>query len=128
VYPLPAAPGTGTPGNLPEAPTGLSAPARAVWDAVLPELSDRLTRRDANQLAAYCEAVALHAEAQRIVRTAGLLIKGPDGAARVNPAVAVAERAARTMLAWAREFGLTPAAREQRDAPSGAGNIESLLS
>lgn len=104
--------------GLPEAPPELDETSRLVWDYVVAELAHMgLARRpDRDQLAAYVEAVRLHAQAVVMVHKAGPLIKDRDGYVRLNPAVRIQTQAARTMLTFAREFGLTPAARVQLTA------------
>lgn len=117
--------------GLPPAPSSLDATSRPVWDYVLAELAamDLAKRPDRDQLAAYCEAVALHAQAVHLVHAAGALIKDRDGSVRMNPAVRVQSQAARTMLLFAREFGLTPASRVQFQAEQVATeHAERLLS
>jgi P27 family predicted phage terminase small subunit len=97
----------------PDTPVDLDDTSRAVWDYIVAELDAMglATRPDRDQLFAYCEAVALHAKAVRMVHTAGPLIKDKDGYVRLNPAVRVQHQSARTILLYAREFGLTPASR-----------------
>jgi P27 family predicted phage terminase small subunit len=98
---------------LPEPPAELSDAGREIWDHIVTELAAMWLahRADAHALHAYVEAVELHAQASVMVRRAGPLIKDRDGAVRTNPAVRIQREAARTMLALAREFGLTPASR-----------------
>lgn len=114
-----------------EPPDDLDETSRAVWDYIVSELSvmGLATRPDRDQLFAYCEAVSLHAKAVRMVHAAGPLIKDRDGAVRVNPAVRVQTQSARSMLVFAREFGLTPSARVHLAAEKVAeDHAERLLS
>ncbi|QXJ19620.1 phage terminase small subunit P27 family [Actinomadura graeca] len=99
--------------GTPDPPEELSETGRVIWAYVVGELTAmRLAHRaDAHALHAYVEAVELHAHASAMVHRAGPLIKDRDGAVRTNPAVRIQREAARTMLALAREFGLTPASR-----------------
>jgi P27 family predicted phage terminase small subunit len=99
--------------GLPEPPDELDDTGRAIWDYMVGELDvmGLATRADRHQLHAYVEAVQLHAMATVMVHRAGPLIKDRDDYVRTNPAVRIQRDAARTMLAFAREFGLTPAAR-----------------
>jgi P27 family predicted phage terminase small subunit len=99
--------------GLPQPPAGLDAATRAIWDYIVAELAAmRLaTPPDRDQIHAYCEAVSLHAKATVLVHTVGPLMKDKEGYVRTNPAVRVQNTSARTMLLFAREFGLTPAAR-----------------
>ncbi|WP_242883990.1 phage terminase small subunit P27 family [Actinomadura litoris] len=99
--------------GLPEPPEALSETGRVIWDHVVGELAAMGLAHgaDVHQLHAYVEAVELHAQASLMVHRAGPLIKDRDDAVRTNPAVRVQREAARTMLALAREFGLTPSSR-----------------
>lgn len=115
----------------PDPPADLDDTSRAVWDYIVGELDAMglANRPDRDQLYAYCEAVSLHAKAVRMVHAAGPLIKDKDGYVRLNPAVRVQHQSARTMLLYAREFGLTPAARVHLTAQQVAeDHAERLLS
>jgi P27 family predicted phage terminase small subunit len=117
--------------GLPERPQDLDAGSGAVWDYIVGELEvmGLATRPDRDQLFAYCEAVTLHAHATRLIHSTGPLIKDKDGYVRTNPAVRVQNQAARAMLLYAREFGLTPAARVHLTAQQIAGDdADRLLS
>jgi len=102
-------------GEILERPPWLSDTARGEWDRVVPRLQALGLTDPADEatLAAYCEAVARLREATRIVARTGVLWKDPGGGPelRRNPAVAQARDAAYEVRMWAREFGLTPAAR-----------------
>lgn len=117
--------------GLPPPPEELSEHSRAVWDYIIAELDvmGLATRPDRHQLFAYVEAVALHAQAVLMVHRAGALIKDRDSAVRTNPAVRIMRDTSRTMLLFAREFGLTPAARVHLTAEKVAeDHAERLLS
>jgi P27 family predicted phage terminase small subunit len=114
-----------------DGPDGMSADVRAVWDFVLAELTHmNLARRpDTHQLRAYCEAVVAHAHAARMLEVGGMLLTGADKKVRPNPAMDMMTKSARTMLIYAREFGLTPASRVQFHVEQLAqDNAERLLS
>jgi P27 family predicted phage terminase small subunit len=122
---------TPAPGR-PEPPADMEGAARAVWDYIVPELDamNLVTRPDRDQIAAYCEAVALHAQALAFIRKAGVLIRDRDKAVRVNPAARVVNAQQRSMLLWAREFGLTPSARAHLHASQLAedrADVETML-
>lgn len=95
-------------------PDWLSAGGRHEWDRVAPDLTAMRAAHqvDSSALAAYCEAVARFRVATELVARAGLMLKDRDGTIRRNPAVAQARDASIEMRMWAREFGLTPAARQ----------------
>ena len=82
-------------------PSWLSAAARAVWDDTEPDLDAMgLSRRaDSQAFAAYCTAAAL-------VAKLGEVLPATEGELR-RWRIAAAE-----LRAWAREFGLSPAARQ----------------
>jgi phage terminase small subunit len=93
-----------------EPPPGLSAEVRAVWDEQLPELVHMKIghRLDASAFASWCRCVAamrrLDAEDLGDPAVVARLIKlGPE------------------MRMWAREFGFTPAARQQLRGPAAGG-------
>jgi P27 family predicted phage terminase small subunit len=97
----------------PEPPGWLSAAAREEWDRIVPDLTamHTVTAVDATGLGAYCEAVARLRVASELVARSGLFLRDRDGIVRKNPAVAQARDASYEVRLWAREFGLTPAAR-----------------
>jgi P27 family predicted phage terminase small subunit len=102
------------PRSVPPAKPGwLSASGSDEWDLIVPELMAMGTVKavDSTALAAYCEAVARLKVATELVARSGLFLRDRDGAVRKNPAVAQARDASNEVRAWAREFGLTPAAR-----------------
>lgn len=99
---------------LPEMPDWLSGGAAEEWERVMPDLiaMGTASAADTIPLACYCEAVARFKVASDLVAKAGLMIRDRDGQVRKNPAVGQARDAAWEVLRWAREFGLTPAARQ----------------
>jgi P27 family predicted phage terminase small subunit len=70
------------------------------------------TAADRMALAGYCEASARFRVATELVGRSGLFLRDRDGVIRKNPAVAQQRDASLELLRWAREFGLTPAARQ----------------
>jgi P27 family predicted phage terminase small subunit len=98
----------------PDRPAWLSPGAAEEWDRILPELIAMGTAKASDQaaIAAYCEAVALLAKLSELVAKSGPLLVGRDGLAHKNPAVAQRRDASIEVRMWAREFGLTPAARQ----------------
>ncbi|MBW0270769.1 terminase [Nocardia sp. MH4] len=115
----------------PRPPTWLSREAAAEWKRVVPGLSrlDLLKEEDRAALTAYCETWATYVAAIRDVRKNGLVVENrstrKDGTEATwstkNPAVAVAETAAKQLRAWCHEFGLTPSA-EARLGRDGGGD------
>lgn len=100
--------------ELPEPPGWLSAGGRGEWDRIMPDLVAMGTAKqaDSSALAAYCEAVALLATLAEVVARTGPLLVGADGAVHKNPAVSQFRDASASVRLWAREFGLTPSARQ----------------
>jgi P27 family predicted phage terminase small subunit len=98
----------------PQPPTWLSRRAAEEWARVMPDLLAMGTVRaaDRDAIAAYCEAVALLATLSRLVADTGPLIVGKDGIPHKNPVVAQRRDASSEVRMWARELGLTPAARQ----------------
>ena len=109
--------------KMPEPPAALSAEARQEWDTVAPQLFELglLTSLDRMALAAYCEASACWALAQRALAemaerdpvTRGLLIKTTNGNAIQNPLIGIRNKAQSDMARYAAEFGMTPSARSR---------------
>jgi P27 family predicted phage terminase small subunit len=116
----------------PEPPEWLSAAAAEEWARVVPDLVTMGTVKavDATALACYCEAVARFRAASQLVARAGLMIKDRDGIIRKNPAVGQARDASAEVRAWARDFGLTPSARQplRVEHSVAAADAERLLS
>jgi P27 family predicted phage terminase small subunit len=139
IRPEPQPPRTAEP---PEPPSFLVGHAADEWWRVAPVLHQMglLSQLDVAALAAYCvaytrwrqaeEALAKMAEKDPV--TGGMLIKGALGDARVNPLARVAANAARDMVAFASQFGMTAAARARIAAgpfgqPPGPGKFDGLL-
>ena len=107
--------------DCPEPPGHLTAPARAEWDRVVPELLalGLLSHLDRGALAAYCQAygrwaaaeAALARMAERDTVTDGLVIRTKSGNLIQNPLVGAANKAMADLVRYAAEFGLTPSAR-----------------
>jgi P27 family predicted phage terminase small subunit len=100
------------PPGLPSVPD-LSPVAQEVWDATAPRLLAMgcLAVTDGDPLAAYCEAVAVMRRSAAILARSDVLISSAQGRPMRNPALAALRDASHTMLAYAREFGLTPSSR-----------------
>lgn len=96
-------------------PPSLSDDAAAIWDQYVRELQQmRLWRPiDSDQLAAYCEHVAVFRRAARVVARSGVLVEGSKKQIIRNPAVMAMRDAAIVMRAYAQEFGFTPSARSR---------------
>jgi P27 family predicted phage terminase small subunit len=123
----------------PEPPPFLSNYAVEEWRRVAPELHRLrlLTSIDATLFAVYCESFADWRSASEVVAamaaedpaTHGLLVPSKSGDV-ANPIVAVVSNAARAMLRFAGEFGLTPVARTRINGgayPPDRGKFGDLL-
>lgn len=98
----------------PEPPSDLDDLARAVWDRIIHDFGPTgvIRRVDTDALRCYCEAVSRYVEAARLLRQSGPLIKGArQGDLVRNPLHLIVRDNADLMRMYARELGLTPAAR-----------------
>jgi P27 family predicted phage terminase small subunit len=107
--------------HTPPPPAHIHALAQEEWARVAPLMVEvgMLTELDLAPLVAYCEAFAtfrvasekLAALAVDDPSSAGLIVRSPGGAVYLNPLQAVKAKAARDMVSFAAELGLTPAGR-----------------
>lgn len=95
----------------PEPPAWLSEPARAHWADVVPTIApNAVAAVDASALGMFCEALADYLTARAIAEDEPYTLD-EHGRPRRHPAHMVRDAASARLLAWARELGLTPAAR-----------------
>ena len=127
------------PAEPPDPPSFLTGYAAEEWGRISVEAYrlGLLTNLDIMALAAYCDAyerwrtaketIAAMAERDPILR--GLIVKTQSGGAAPNPLVWIAAGAARDMVRFAGEFGMTPAARSRISAgvEVGDGKFAGLL-
>lgn len=94
-------------------PDWLGVGSRLIWDEVFPELESMQLAysADAEALATYCALTALKRNAVGLVERSNVVLVGREGQIVANPASREARALALVALAYAREFGLTPAAR-----------------
>jgi P27 family predicted phage terminase small subunit len=94
-------------------PAGLSAAAQTEWRRLAPQLTalGLLTPADRAFFAAYCEAWASWAAADRQIRALGELVLDTHGIPVKNPWLKVRGEAAAEMRQFGSEFGLSPASR-----------------
>ena len=123
----------------PDAPAYLTGYAMDEWYRVADELHGLklLSVLDVHALAAYCSAYSMwrtavetmHMLADRDPVMHGLIIKTSAGAAMQNPLILTARQAARDMVNYASEFGMTPIARSRLASPDfvGSGKFGDLL-
>lgn len=100
-------------GKTPPAPRWMSAAAKREWRKLAPRLHQvgLLTEIDGLALAMLCEAVGQYVEGKEIVEREGAIAVSDQGNVYQHPAVALMKTARGEILKWAREFGMTPAAR-----------------
>lgn len=103
----------------PPCPSWLMDEAKAEWDRVAPELErlGLLTRVDGAALAAYCQAYARWVEAEKDISLHGTTSVSLHGMEVARPAVAMAQKSAQMVKAFAAEFGLTPSSRGRMALP-----------
>ena len=123
----------------PDAPNFLTGYAREEWGRISIEAYrlGLLTQVDVMPLSAYCDAYerwrtakeTITAMAERDPLMHGLIVKTQSGGAAPNPLVWIAANAARDMVQFAGEFGMTPAARSRISAgvEVGDGKFAGLL-
>jgi P27 family predicted phage terminase small subunit len=109
------------PAGVPAAPADLDDIAAAEWRRVAPEVFrlKLLTIVDTQPLAAYCQAYGRWIAAERGIaamaehdhKFAGLCARNEKGNLIQNPLVVVSREAARDMVKFAGQFGLTPISR-----------------
>lgn len=101
----------------PEAPKLLTKDARAEWDRLVPQLLELglLSAIDRDQLAGYCAALAVWAQAERDIKKHGAIIKTPFGL-KNNPAVMNRFKAWEHIRRFGALFGLSPADRTRVNA------------
>lgn len=105
----------------PVAPRDMAPEAKRVWNAVLREMPPGVILRvDGFALRCYCEAVVEYERVVQGVRTTPQLIRHPDGRMAKNPLFQVMRDQSDQIRAWARELGLTPAARAGLRLDAGA--------
>jgi len=111
--------------NRPKRPADLSAAAAIIWRRIMRDFGGTgvLTAVDADALRAYCEAVARYKYAAKMLEDSGPLVRGQRSGELVkNPLHQIVRDNADLMRQFARELGLTPAARtglhtrQERDA------------
>jgi len=107
----------------------LGEEARREWRRIAPLLhrAGLLAEVDGTALGMLCEALAMYHEAKRVLAVGGegLIVVSDKGNTYQHPAVGLMNSARADVLRWAREFGMTPAARSRISVES-VGEEESL--
>jgi P27 family predicted phage terminase small subunit len=76
-----------------------------------------LTSLDASSFGCLCTAWAIIQKLTAIIENDGITITGPRGKLSVHPAARERAKWEKELLAWAREFGLTPSSRRRLNVP-----------
>jgi P27 family predicted phage terminase small subunit len=106
-------------------PYQFSAEVLAEWERTVAALQAMgiASSADANQIACYAEAAALHARASRELANQSLTVDGSrPRSVVINKLVQVQQQSAVMMLRFAQEFGLSPVARRRVDVEKPAGS------
>lgn len=114
-------------------PKWLSAAAKKEWRRIakiFAEEEKEFTDKDLKALEAYCTNYAKWQKCEQIIDEKGYSMEvGDNGYEQQRPEVSIANKAQTEMRAWAKELGLTPAARQRMKAESaqGDGDIDAEL-
>jgi P27 family predicted phage terminase small subunit len=94
-------------------PADIRSEARVIWEQVVAALGKTgvLTSADKHVLRLYSEAMARYIEAEGMLVKTGPLLQGRDGNFVKNPLHQIVRDNADAVKKYAREIGLTPAAR-----------------
>ena len=113
------------PFGTPDAPAGMSNAAQAVWQRLTVAMpAGVFTGADVFLLSAYCEVVAAHQAATRMIARQTLEVKGSTGQAKPNPWF-TEQRAAATQIAQlGAKLGLDPVSRQQINTDSAETDSE----
>ena len=106
------------------APTFLGKFAAAEWNRIAPILNRTgfFGEEDRAALIAYCVTWECFRKAYAIVKKPqGLISKTKTGYIQMSQAYSVMQKAAKDLLAFSNEFGMTPAARVGMDGGAGTG-------
>lgn len=106
-------------------PKWLSDAAKKEWRRIakiFAEEEEEFTDKDLKALEAYCTNYAKWQKCEQIIEEKGYSMEvGDNGYEQQRPEVSIANKAQTEMRAWAKELGLTPAARQRMKAESAQG-------
>jgi len=108
-------------------PENLSREAKREWKRIAPELLrlGLLTELDRAALACFCESWAEFRWATGIILREGKLQRCTNGMRVAHPALVIRRQAAKQILQFGCEFGLTPASQSRVEFIGGADDDES---
>jgi len=114
--------------KLPGPPAQLSAEAKREWWRLGKQLATLglLTNIDRAALALYCQAWARWLEAEKALKTYGVMVKSPNGFPMQSPYLAVANKAMEQIRAMLTEFGMSPSSRTRVHAAPQADEEDEL--
>ena len=114
--------------GAPAPPTYLDPVARSEWDRMVPGFTAAgvLALVDGAALALYCQHFSRWRAAEEEVTKTGLVRETNLGGLKINPAVAIAQKAQESMLRILAEFGGTPSARSRLSVNSSEPKRDAL--
>ncbi len=127
------------PGDMPDAPSHLDQYGRQEWERIADGLNTMgiLRNVDQNILGAYCASYSRWRHAEEELNKlknesplSALVLKTISGNYIQQPLIGIANTAARDMVKYASEFGLTPAARASlgiKNDPRGKSKFDGLI-
>lgn len=123
-------PGRHTDFNLPierpKMPSGLRENAKRAWNRIVNVLHECgvMTKMDFLAIQMLCETILIYEKANEDVRKNGIKITNSKGDQVANPAVKIRDDAMKGILGIARDYGMTPKARNALHGLSLLGNQE----
>ena len=115
---------------IPSCRSWLDAEAKREWRRVSPELAKMkvLSKLDRSLLAAYCASWSQFVAGVRQLQKDGPTYRTESGLIKRHPAASLVHQAARDVLAFASEFGLSPSARVRlKVTESGPDDFDQFL-
>lgn len=115
--------------ELPPAPEWLNDEGKSEWRLQVDQLDRQglLARTDLSLLASYCNEFSLYQKYSILQENGGDYWETEKGSMGIHPHALLASRHLDKMLAIAREFGFTPAARSRISVPAGHNLEETTI-
>ena len=106
-------------GECPECPEWLTGIAEEEWKRVATGLHQAglLSMLDESALESYCVTYAKWREAEQRLADEGLTILTPNGCVQAHPCQSISNQAQKLLLAWTKNFGLSPDSRGRMELP-----------
>jgi len=110
----------------PTCPAWLLPEAKREWKRLAPELErlGLLTVLDRGPFACYCQSVAWVRRCEAIIAKEGMVTEGHRGIMRKHPLLSTLNQATASMLAFGRDFGLSPVSRSRISMPSNPSDVD----